>query len=238
MAWFLHFAPGSLRPRVRFPGTSRAVFCQQPAQKNVLSSPANRHPQSAYHRFPVGEPAPTSCVPVYPLHAALRDGTPVVIRPIGPEDARREQAFVRGLSPQSRYFRFMNTLRELSPEMLERFTHPDPSREIALVALSAGSGDAVPAGEPLQIGVARCVRGAKGEQNEFAIVVADAFQRRGLGTLLMQALIQSARAAGLERVEGVVLATNQRMLALMSALGFAIRTAADDPRLRRVVKQL
>ena len=69
----------------------------------------------------------------------------MVIRPIGPEDARREQAFVRGLSPESRYFRFMNTLRELSPEMLERFTHPDPAREIALVALTAETVAAVPA---------------------------------------------------------------------------------------------
>jgi len=167
----------------------------------------------------------------------LRDGTPVVIRPIGPEDARREQAFVRGLSPQSRYFRFMNTLRELSPEMLERFTHPDPAREIALVALTPGSSNAMPADEPLQVGVARCVRGAR-EQTEFAIVVADAFQGRGLGTLLMQALMESARAAGLGRIEGLVLATNQRMLDLMNALGFTIQTAADDPRLRRVVKRL
>jgi acetyltransferase len=168
----------------------------------------------------------------------LRDGTPVVIRPIGPEDARREQAFVRGLSAESRYFRFMNTLRELSPEMLERFTHPDPAREIALVALTAGNANVVPSEEPLQIGVARCVRSSSGEQGEFAVVVADAFQGRGLGTLLMQALMDSARAEGLRRIEGVVLATNQRMLELMSALGFTAHTAADDPRMRRVVKQL
>ena len=85
----------------------------------------------------MAEPAPALSAPVYPRHLLLRDGTSVVIRPIGPEDAHREQAFVRGLSPESRYLRFMNTLRELSPEMLERFTHPDPAREIALVALTA-----------------------------------------------------------------------------------------------------
>jgi acetyltransferase len=162
----------------------------------------------------------------------------VVIRPIGPEDARREQAFVRGLSPESRYFRFMNTLRELSPEMLERFTHPDPAREIALVALSAETVAPVAPAEPLQVGVARCVRGPSGEQGEFAIVVADTFQGKGLGSLLMQALMESAQAGGLRRIEGLVLATNQRMLELMSALGFTIHPAADDPRLRRVVKQL
>ncbi len=162
----------------------------------------------------------------------------MVIRPIGPEDARREQAFVRGLSPESRYYRFMNTLRELSPEMLERFTHPDPLREMALVALTAGPADAAPASEPIQIGVARCVRGASGEQGEFAVVVADAFQGRGLGTALLRALMESARACGLRRIEGLVLATNQRMLELMSALGFTVTSAADDARMRRVVKQL
>ncbi len=71
------------------------------------------------------------------VEATLRDGTRVTIRPIGPDDAQREQAFVRGLSPESRYFRFMTTLRELSPEMLDRFTHPDPAREVALVGFEA-----------------------------------------------------------------------------------------------------
>ena len=191
----------------------------------------------------MGESASAPSAPGYPRHLLLRDGTPVVIRPIGPEDAQREQTFVRGLSPESRYLRFLNTLRELSPEMLERFTHPDAAREIALVALTASAVDDVPAAEPLQIGplqigVARCVRAASDEQGEFAIVVADAFQGRGLGTLLMRALMESARAAGLQRIEGLVLATNQRMLELMGSLGFTVHTAADDPRMRRVVKQL
>ncbi len=162
----------------------------------------------------------------------------MVIRPIGPEDAHREQTFVRELSPESRYLRFLNTLRELSPEMLDRFTRPDPAREIALVALTTSATDADPAAEPLQVGVARCVRAASGEQGEFAIVVADAFQGKGLGTLLMQALMESARTTGLRRIEGLVLATNQRMLELMGSLGFTVHTADDDPRVRRVVKQL
>lgn len=156
-----------------------------------------------------------------------------MIRPIGPQDARREQAFVRRLSAESRYFRFMNALRELSPETLHQFTHPDPKREIALVALTAA-----PPAEPLQIGVARCARGPSGEQGEFAIVVADEFQGKGLGRLLMQALIESARASGLQRIEGLVLTTNQRMLELMNALGFTVHAAAEDARLRRVVKGL
>ena len=173
-------------------------------------------------------PSPPAC----PRQVRLRDGTEVVIRPIGPQDAEREQAFVRGLSPESRYFRFMNTLRELSPEMLNRFTHPDPAREVALVAL-VGAADA-----SREIGVARCVLGPDRDSAEFAIVVADAYQGKGLGSLLMRELMDHARAHGLARIEGLVLASNHRMLELMTVLGFDIETAPEDPRMRRVSKSL
>ena len=171
--------------------------------------------------------------PVYPREVQLRDGTHVSIRPIVPEDAQREQAFVRGLSPESRYFRFMTTIRELSPEMLESFTHPDPAREIALVALTRD------APEPRQIGVARCVRADPQAQSaEFAIVVADEWQGQGLGSFLMLELIAAARARGLRRIEGWVLATNHAMLELMRALGFEVSGTLDDARLRHVVKTI
>lgn len=165
-----------------------------------------------------------------PVEATLRDGTNVTIRPIGPEDTEREQAFVRGLSPESRYFRFMTTLRELSPEMLDRFTHPNPAREIALVALVDEGG------QPKQIGVARCVVNAQREGCEFAIVVADAYQGKGLGTRLMEELMALARARDVRRIEGLVLANNDAMLRLMRSLGFQITTPPEDARTRRVTK--
>jgi acetyltransferase len=167
--------------------------------------------------------------PDYPIEAVLRDGTPVTIRPIRPDDAEREQAFVRSLSPESRYFRFMSTVSELSPELLERFTHPDPSREVALVALTG------PAAAPRQIGVARCVMDADRTRGEFAIVVADALQGRGLGTRLMQELIRAVRARRLRTLEGFVLATNHGMLQLMQHLGFETHSADGDAQMRRVV---
>jgi acetyltransferase len=170
--------------------------------------------------------------PRYPLDALLRDGTRVTIRPIGPDDAAREQAFVRGLSTESRYFRFMNTLRELSPEMLHRFTDPDPAHEVALVALSATPG------EPRQVGVARFAQNQRGDAGEFAIAVADPMQGKGLGTRLMHELIRNARARGLRQLEGTVLSSNHPMLALMATLGFEIDALPQDQRLRRVVKRL
>jgi acetyltransferase len=170
--------------------------------------------------------------PRYPKQARLRDGTPVVVRAIGPEDAQREQAFVRALSPESRYFRFLNTLRELTPEMLEEFTHPDPAREVALIALVGA-----PRAEQ-QVGVARCVKSGAGGSAEFAIAVADAWQGKGLGTLLMRELMSAARATGVKRLEGWVLASNHAMLELMLALGFEVHSAPEDARMRHVVKAI
>jgi len=164
---------------------------------------------------------------LYPVRARLRDGTEILIRPIGPEDAEREQAFVRALSPESRYFRFMNTLRELSPEMLHRFTHPDLQREVALVAL-AGDGPA-----SRQIGVARFVADAEGGGAEFAVVVADEWHNRGVGSRLMRELMRAARVLGIKRLWGDILATNQHMLSLMTALGFELHMVPADPLLKR-----
>jgi acetyltransferase len=168
----------------------------------------------------------------YPLRAALRDGSRVCIRPIGPQDAAREQAFVRNLSFESRYFRFMNTLRELSPAMLHQFTEPDPARECALVALTDN------ASEPEQVGVARFVAEPGDGPGEFAVAVADPMQGKGLGTLLMRELLHQAAERGLPQLEGTVLSSNHQMLRLMQALGFEIGALPEDQRLRRVVKRL
>jgi acetyltransferase len=181
----------------------------------------------------MGDPTQREGVaPAYPVEATLRDGTRVMIRPIAPEDEAREQSFVRSLSNESRYFRFMNTLRELTPDMLHRFTDPDPASEVALVALQS-TGD-----QTRQVGVARFAAGNTAERGEFAIVVADEMQGKGLGTRLMQELLRNARARGLQQLEGSVLASNHQMLALMQALGFEISALPEDQRLRRVVKRL
>jgi len=169
---------------------------------------------------------------LYPVRARLRDGSEIVIRPIGPEDAEREQAFVRALSPQSRYFRFMSGLRELPVDMLYRFTHPDFQRELALVALSSEGG------AMRQIGVARCVADEDRAGAEFAVVVADDWQNRGVGTRLLCELMRAARASGLPRLWGDILAGNNKMLGLMSALGFDLRSPPEDPLVRRAEKSL
>jgi len=163
----------------------------------------------------------------YPAHLVrsvrLADGATLVIRPITPDDAGIEQAFVRALSAESRYFRFMEALRELSPQMLSHFTEVDYDRHMALVAVT-------PCGDR-EIGVARYVVNPDNASCEFAIVVADAWQRRGVGTILMDALMDAARGRGLKRMYGEVLAGNHGMLGLMRRLGFHAARHRDDSRL-------
>jgi len=162
----------------------------------------------------------------------LADATDITIRPIRPEDAELEQDFVRGLSSDSKYFRFMETLQELTPAMLVRFTQIDYDREMALMAVTNQ------AGKEVELGIARYTTNTDAESCEFALVVSDQWQHRGLGHKLMTALMDVARAKGLKRMEGEVLTTNQAMLQLVTSLAFAVTTHPDDPTVKRVTKQL
>jgi acetyltransferase len=154
------------------------------------------------------------------------------LRPIRPEDASIEQAFVRGLSEESRYFRFMNELRELTPQMLKRFTCIDPANEMAYIVTLQK------AGVETEIGVGRYIINPDRESCEFAIVVADDWQHHGVGSRMMGALIAHARARGLKRMDGYVLSGNGRMLELMREIGFEIHTSPDDPTTRIVSMRL
>jgi len=154
---------------------------------------------------------------------ALRDGVSLSVRPIRPEDAALERRFVNGLSEESRYFRFFYRLHELTPQMLARFTQVDYDREMALVAIAPDAS--VPEGERF-VGVARYIATPDGESAEFALVVADDWQGRGVGHGLMERLVASARKRGFARLSGTVLRSNRAMLRFVEQFGFAV---ADDP---------
>ena len=168
----------------------------------------------------------------YPSHLVQRltlgDGTAVTIRPIRPEDEGIEQEFVRNLSDESRYYRFRETVRELSPRMLFHFTRVDYDRHLALIAVSERDR------REIQIGVARYVAGADRQRCEFAIVIADDWQRKGLGAGLMRALMAAARAAGIREMYGEVVASNHKMLRLAARLGFSASVEESDPRVMRI----
>jgi len=172
----------------------------------------------------------------YPGHITSRlqlaDGTNITIRPIRPEDASIEQSFVKRLSSQSKYFRFMQGLNELTQEMLVRFTQLDYHRELALIAVYAEDGSET------ELGVARYVVNPDGRTCEFALVVADEWQGKGIGSQLLTELMNAARQRGFEEMTGEVLATNANMLELMKNLGFTIRISKQDPTIREVTKLL
>lgn len=165
-------------------------------------------------------------------HLQLPDGTDVTIRPIRPEDAEIEQAFVRNLSPETKYFRFMQSLNELTPQMLVRFTQIDYDRELALLAVMNDGG------KELELGVTRYTANPDGVGCEFALVVADAWQARGIGSRLLTTLMEAAKARGYRTIEGEVLENNVHMLELMRSLGFALRPAPTDRQLVLVSKTL
>lgn len=175
----------------------------------------------------------------YPTHwvsdCQFSDGTPWALRPIRPEDAEPLQAFIRGLSAQARYMRFISAMRELPPRMLARYTQVDYHRELALLGTTM-----VPNPEhrnhphEVVIGVAHYLRNPDGISAEYALVIGDDWQRRGLGKRLMTALIEAAREQGLHYLEGVVLTNNKPMLKLMTSLGFVNDPDPEDPGMRSV----
>jgi acetyltransferase len=178
----------------------------------------SRRPAPGYRHMAI-HPYPVELIE----HVVLPDGTPVTVRPIRPEDGELEREFVDALSPESRYYRFFYQLNELTPAMLARFTQVDYDREMALVAVADVPH---PHGHPVFVGVARYIANPDGESAEFAIVVADEWQGRGVARALMARLIASAKRRGLARLEGAVLRANARMLAFVASLGFGTR---DDP---------
>ncbi len=162
----------------------------------------------------------------YPSHLTFKwtqpDGIDITIRPIKPEDAELEIEFVRKLSPETKYYRFMNTMRELPPAMVARLTQIDYDREMAFLATMEEDGKEV------ELGVCRYAVNPDGESCEFAIVVADDWQHRGLARKLMGILIETARNRGLAYMNGVFLANNERMLRFVQGLGFVLSNDPED----------
>jgi acetyltransferase len=194
-------------------------------------------------RVSVAEPRPNTgryghmAIHPYPpgleTHWHPADDVDVLVRPIRPEDAAIEREFVDTLSPESKYFRFLNHMDKISPLLLARFTQIDYDREMALVAVL---GEHTP--QACIIGVARYIGNPDHQSCEFALTVADTWQKKGLGRQLMLRLIAIAQDRGLEIMEGDVLAQNSKMLRLCAALDFQIQRSDNDPEVVIVRRQL
>ena len=167
----------------------------------------------------------------------LKGGVLVTVRPIHPDDAQMLQAFVRGLSAESRYFRFASAIAELPPRVLARFTLIDYDREMALVAVLKGKEGQNDTGDRI-VGVSRFITNPDGTSCEFSLAVDDGLKGQGLGTRLMQSIIEAARAKGLTEMMGLVLSNNTAMLRLVTSLGFTVTANTEDPDFRTATKAL
>jgi acetyltransferase len=141
----------------------------------------------------------------------------LVLRKMEPGDAHAVQQFVRRLSAGARTERYFAPIRELNVRQLERVTHPVDPRDVSLAVLAGG--EIVALGE--------CYGG------EFAVVVADAWQRLGLGEVLLRALLAHAAEKRLPSLHGLVRERNRAMLRLVRGMGFGI-AYDDDPGFMRV----
>lgn len=188
----------------------------------------------ARRREPAAGPAPRAAEPT----ASLPDTTHVIndtrvrVRPMRADDRDLEAEFVRHLSGDARYKRFMATMRELTDAKLRYLTDVDQVRHVALVATTDIEGRQV------EVGVARYIVDPFGTGCEFAIAVDDAWQGSGLAGILMHALMGVARSRGIASMEGIVLAANSRMLHFTRQLGFSIERDPEDRQTLRVVRAL
>jgi GNAT superfamily N-acetyltransferase len=161
----------------------------------------------------------------------LPGGEAVIVRPARPEDAGRLQAYVRSLSPEARYNRFLGAVNELPAADLAHIGDPDEGRAM-LIAESGRNG------ARSTIGEARYAVAPDGSGGEFALSVAEAWRGKGLGTLLMAEIECRARDLGVAGLAGDVLRTNVAMQRLARKAGFALSGVPRESRLVRVVKDI
>jgi acetyltransferase len=167
-------------------------------------------------------------------HMISADGRRIFVRPVKPEDAPLFTALFKVLSPTTIYHRFFGALKELHPEMLARFTQIDYDREIALVALDEEENNNSKTDRML--GVARIIGDPDGKTGEFAVLVGDAWQGKGIGSSLLEKCLSIAEKQGFMEVHGIVLKENRNMLALGKKLGFEVKRGQDSGDMELIIR--
>ncbi|MBN9461727.1 MAG: bifunctional acetate--CoA ligase family protein/GNAT family N-acetyltransferase [Burkholderiales bacterium] len=154
--------------------------------------------------------------------ARMRDGREIVLRPIRPEDEPAHHALIARMSPEDLRMRFFSYVRELRHAQMARLTQIDYDREMAFIATARDAR-----GEPETLGVVRVVTDPDNLEAEFAVLVRSDLKGQGLGHLLMNKIIDYCRASGTGVIKGLILASNEGMLALAQRLGFSLERAHD-----------
>lgn len=154
---------------------------------------------------------------------ALRDGTPVLIRPLRATDRELEVDFIRGLSVKTRRKRFLCDFKEPSAALIDQMMNIDYEKRVAFIALIHDNG------KLREIGVSRYCATTEQKHCECAVTVADDWQNRGLAVLLMRHLIDEARKHGFKSMISVDSASNHSMRELAKYLGFDRQLDPADP---------
>jgi GNAT superfamily N-acetyltransferase len=156
------------------------------------------------------------------IHVEKIEDEQVLIRPISPNDAGLEQGFINNLSDQSKHYRFLGGRAPLSIKELIELCDIDYYSKMAFIAL-IDDGD-----QGTVIGVSRYAIDKDNESFEFAVTVADEWQNKGLGTLLMKHLIGYAKSHEIKQIYSIDLASNYKMRALANDLGMKNKKDPDD----------
>ena len=175
-----------------------------------------RHGPSGHPRFAI-RPYPKE----WERRVRLREGTEILVRPVRPEDEPLYGPFFAAVTQQDLRLRFFAPVKEFGHSFIARFTQIDYARAMAFIAIEESSGK--------MLGVVRLHADANYDSGEYAILVRSDLKGRGLGYLLMQMIIEYARAEGIKSIEAQVLSENSAMLAMCRELGFAITPDPRDP---------
>jgi len=191
-------------------GKAYALDARMVIDKNALARP------SPYSHLVI-TPYPTRYVTPW----KMSDGTEVLLRPIRPEDEPLEYEMLSTLSEETLRGRFFQVIKNIGHEMLIRYCNIDYDREMAIVA-ELGQGE-----KRRIIGIGRLIVEPDFKKGEFAVVVHDNYQRKGLGYKLVDMVIGIGQEKGLEKIYGLVLTDNRAMLRICDELGFHKRDLSD-----------
>jgi RimJ/RimL family protein N-acetyltransferase len=153
---------------------------------------------------------------------AIVAGESVTIRPIHPADSSMEDEFIRNLSVETKHYRFLGGVKELPPAELKRLCNVDGRHSMAFVATVNKDG------HETEIGVSRYAEYPSAGAGELAVTIADAWQQKGLGQLLLKQLITYAKTHGIKQLYSVELTDNIAMRELAHEFAMSVKRDPDD----------
>ncbi|MFW6117320.1 MAG: GNAT family N-acetyltransferase, partial [Thermoproteota archaeon] len=183
----------------------------------IVVDPETKFRKKNGHKHLVIAPYPQKYVSPW----ELKDGTPVILRPVKPEDEKLLSDLFLSFSEQTMRFRFFQVIKNMSHRTLTRYCNIDYNREIAIVAEMKENDRKI-------IGVSRLILEPGRDTGEFAVVVADDWQGLGLGSKLVDYLMEIAKDMELETISGEILSNNLRMIRLCDKKGFEIEPVDED----------